>query len=715
MLTAITQEGFKIAFEEAPCPALLLDCNLTVLACNSAYENAVQKDRAVMLGRPIFDIFPGSDDQQSEIMRDSYQRVMDSRRPHHISQIQYSVAAQGTHEDRYWTVSNTPLFDSDDVLRGILHCAADVTELVQQDHQDPGSLDVALMAGQQATTQRWTRNIQNILQSEIQRLQQLFKQAPGFICVLQGPNHVFELANDAYYQLAGHRTIIGHPFSKVMPEVIEQGFLAKLDSVYATGTPFVGRAMPIKLQREAGSELEQRFIDLIYQPIFDANRAVSGIFLQGNDVTEAYELGQEIAYQAAHDALTGLINRREFTARTEHIAGPGPHALLYMDIDHFKIINDRRGHAAGNGLLIQVANLLTSTCASDDLLARFGGDEFVLVRPDCGPDDALEWANRLCAAIENIDFMWQDRRYGVTVSVGVAFAGDPEGLSFESALAQADAACFLAKEKGRNRVQVSLPSDEEIRQQQQDMDSVTRLKDAMREDRVLLYAQRIVPFHAGADHQEVFCEVLARIQDLDGTVVLPGAFIPAAERFGLIEELDRHIVRKTFAHIQAQSTQPGETPCYFINLSGITLSAPGFLAFVEASLEAYPLVRSSRICFEVTETAALSNVKRTADAMRRLIAMGFQFALDDFGSGMASFTYLRHLPVHYVKIDGEFVKAILDQPASAIIVEAVIKVAQTMNMRTIAESVESEALIPLLKSLNIDYAPGFALHKPAPL
>lgn len=712
MLTAMTQEGFRNAFEEAPCPALLLDCDLMVLACNSAYENAVKTDRTAMLGRQIFDLFPGSDDQQSEIMRESYRRVLDSGRPHHISQIQYSVAAKGIHQERYWTVSNTPVFDSDSTLRGILHCAADVTELVLDVHDDARSLDAALMAGQQATTHRWTRNIQNILQSEIQRLQQLFKQAPGFICVLQGPNHVFELANDAYNQLAGHRTIIGHPFAKVMPEVIQQGFLAKLDNVYATGTPFVGRAMPIKLQREAGGELEQRFIDLIYQPIFDASRAVTGVFVQGNDVTEAYELGQEIAYQAAHDALTGLINRREFTARTEHIDGPGPHALLYMDIDHFKIINDRRGHAAGNGLLIQVANLLTSVCLDDDVLARFGGDEFVLVRPNCGPDDALEWANRLCAAIDDMDFMWEDRRYGVTVSVGVAFAGEPEGLSFESALAQADAACFLAKEKGRNRVQVSLPSDEEIRQQQQDMDSVTRLKDAMREDRVLLYAQRIVPFHASTDAPEVFYEVLARIQDLDGTVVLPGGFIPAAERFGLIEELDRHIVRKTFAHIQAQSTQPGETPCYFINLSGITLSAPGFLAFVEAALEMYPLVRSSRICFEVTETAAVSNVNRTADAMRQLIAMGFQFALDDFGSGMASFTYLRHLPVHYVKIDGEFVKAILDQPASAIIVEAVIKVAQTMNMQTIAESVESEALIPLLRSLNIDYAQGFALHHP---
>jgi diguanylate cyclase (GGDEF)-like protein len=455
---------------------------------------------------------------------------------------------------------------------------------------------------------------------------------------------------------------------------------------------------------------------MIYQPIFDVRSAVTGIFVQGNDVTEAYELGEDVAYQAAHDSLTGLFNRREFGQRTQRIEGAGPHALLYMDIDHFKIINDRQGHAAGDSLLIRVAELLKSACdVQDDLVTRFGGDEFALVRRNCGRAGAVDLADRLRSAVEGVIFMWQGKRYGVTMSIGVVNFGGPDDLSFDGALGLADAACFLAKEKGRNRVQVSSPTDEEVRQQQHDMDSVSRLKDAMREDRVLLYTQTIVPLRSHTKGPEMFCEVLARLLDLDGTVVPPGAFIPAAERFGLIEELDRHIVRKTFAHIHAQASGSLDGTCYFINLSGLTLSAAGFSSFVQTTLCEFPSVRASQICFEVTETAALSNLSRTADAMHELISKGIRFALDDFGSGMASFTYLRHLPVQFIKIDGEFIKAILEQPASAIIVEAVTKVAQTMNMQTIAESVESDDLIAFLRSLNVDYAQGFALHRPTPI
>lgn len=551
---------------------------------------------------------------------------------------------------------------------------------------------------------------------EKERLRQLFQQAPGFVCVLQGAHHVFELANDAYYQLVGHREIIGHRLADVLPEVIEQGFLDKLDTVYATGQPFIGRAMPIELQRVAGSELEQRYIDLIYQPILDDSGNVTGIFAQGNDVTEAYTLAQEVTYQAAHDSLTGLCNRREFGRRTQDMTGPGSHSLLYMDIDHLKIVNDRCGHAAGDSLLVQVAAALLSQCDEDhDLLALLGGDEFALVRPDCSLEDAVALAHRLCRSVKDINFVWQGKRYGVTLSVGVVNFGEEATVPFESALGLADAACFLAKEKGPNRVQVSSATDAEVRQQQQDMDDVTRLREAMRQDRIVLHVQKIIALQPGPDQPGAFHEVLARLQDSDGIMIPPGSFIPAAERFGLIEELDRHIVCKVFAHLQTQPTDHRDSTCYFVNLSGLTLSAQGFLGFIQGSLAAYPAVRSAQICFEITETAAIANVHRTADAMRSLIDMGFRFALDDFGSGMASFAYLSHLPVQFVKIDGEFVQAILKHPTGGIIVEAVCKVARAMNMKTIAESVEIDELIPRLRSMEVDYAQGFALHQPEPI
>lgn len=567
---------------------------------------------------------------------------------------------------------------------------------------------------------------QAALRAERKRLYALFQQAPGFICLLHGPQHVYEMANDAYYQLIGHRQILGQPLARALPEVVVQGFLQKLDRVFASGEPFIGRAMPIQLQRVAGGPLSQRYIDLIYQPIRDADGKVSGIFVQGHDVTEAHELAQEVSFQAAHDPLTGLYNRRAFANHTRGLDSvPGSHALLYMDLDHFKIVNDRCGHAAGDALLLQVAKVLQQNVRQSDILARMGGDEFALVLCGCPEEAAEDRAHVLRRAVREIPFVWGSRRYSVTLSVGVAiFEGpDPDGgtpgagprPTFSEALSLADAACFLAKEKGRNRVQVSHPSDEEVAQQQSDMDWVDRLKDCMREDRIVLYGQRLVPLQPGR-HDDMECwEVLSRLMDVDGVLVAPGNFIPAAERFGVISDLDRHIIRKAFSRLQGMGSAQRARTRYFINISGITLGSPGLLAFLSQMLDQYCEVRPANVCFEVTETAAISSMAQTAATMRELTRKGFSFALDDFGSGMSSFAYLEKLPVQYLKIDGEFVRGILTRPTGAVIVEAVAKVAHAMDILTVAESVEHDELLPRLRELGIDFGQGFALHRPEPL
>jgi len=543
------------------------------------------------------------------------------------------------------------------------------------------------------------------------RLEQLFQQAPGFICVLRGPTHIFELANDAYYQLVGHRQIIGHALAGVLPEVVSQGFLEKLDRVYSTGQPFVGRALPIQLQRLAGGSLEQSYIDLIYQPIFDVERQVTGIFVQGNDVTEAHLLAMEVTYQAAHDSLTGLHNRREFSKRTQCIGGSGPHALLYMDLDHFKIVNDRCGHAAGDKLLLAIAGVFTDCSEQEDVLARVGGDEFALVRRECVPEDAILLANRLRTAVKELSFIWEGKRYGVSLSVGVVCFGEAAKLDFEEALGLADAACFLAKQKGRNRIQFTALSDEEVTLQQREMENATRLKQALIDDRLELFVQTIVPLRPET-HCNSSYEVLTRIRDVDGSLIMPGEFIPAAERFGLIEDLDRSVIQKVFTYLQLPRTWAEGT--YFVNLSAVTLSAFGFQEFIEELMRKCPGVQPAKICFEVTETAAVADMRRTANAMQRLISQGFRFAVDDFGSGMASFSYLQQLPVQFIKIDGDFVRSILDNVTNAAIVEAVVKVARTMQMATIAEAVENLQLLPELKRMGVDYGQGFALHQPEP-
>ncbi len=704
-------------FNQLPWPVLLLNFDLTIIDFNSAYQRITRLDRSA-IGKANFEVFPGSHAEQTRLIRQSFERVLKTGRPDHIPYLQYAVRSPDSSEftQRYWSVSNKPLHDADGHVIGLMHCPAEITELIELRQAHQSIQNANLDEKTRLDLHRWTESVQNILRNERERLHQLFQQSPGFVAVLKGPDFVFELANDAYYQLVGHRPILGQALAEIMPEVVGQGYLEILDQVYRTGQSFVGRAMPIELRRVAGADLSLRYMDLTYQPMLDADGRVTGIFVQGNDVTEAHLLAQEFSYQAAHDSLTGLHNRREFTRQTDILVEPGPHVILYMDVDHFKIVNDRCGHGAGDELLVMVARKLQSRCDEHrDLLARLGGDEFALVRRNCRLNEALQLAEQLRAAVKDAVFIWQEHRYNVTLSIGVVAFGHDECADFEEALGLADAACFLAKEKGRNRVQAGRLSDAEITQRLHDMDIVTRLKEAVREDRLLLYGQRIVPLR-GLDPTPLhFCEVLVRLQERDGTIIGPGNFIPAAERFGVIEEVDRHIVGKVFARLAARSAEQCGPQCYFVNLSGITLSAPGFLEFISETLRANPDIDTSRICFEVTETAALSNIERTSDAMRKLSEKGLRFALDDFGSGMASFNYLQHLPVHFVKIDGEFINGALDHPVSRIIVEAVTKVAHTMNMRTVAEAVETVDLVAPLAALGLDYGQGYGLHLPEPL
>ncbi|MBX3581355.1 MAG: EAL domain-containing protein [Rhizobiaceae bacterium] len=700
---------YRAIFDAWPAPAAILDVELKYQACNVSYEAVSRRSRRDLVGRALFEIFPGGDHAQKEALMRSFRQVARTGKPHHITNAAYDFTIPGGQTlARKWTTSNIPLFSASGELNGILHCPLDTTQF-DRTRSTPSAPDED---GQKALA---VRAAQTVLRSEGDRLHQLFQQAPGFICVLEGPRHVYELANDAYYQLVGHREIIGHPLAEVLPEVIFQGFLEKLDRVYQTGEPFIGRALPIKLQLVEGAPLEQKYIDLIYQPIFNEVHEVTGIFVQGNDVTEAHTLAQEVAFQAAHDALTGLLNRREFERRTGEIEGAGPHALLYMDLDHFKIVNDRCGHAAGDSVLKEVTTTLSGLAGENAILARLGGDEFALLSPDSTIETAVELAHRMRRAVRSISFVWKGRRYGVTLSVGVAAFSNAPGASFEDALGLADAACFLAKEAGRDRVKLGLASDEDIWRQLEEMDNATRLKDAIREDRIILHGQRIVDMTAAAGSPVRYFEVLSCLSDPEGNIVAPSGFIPAAERFGMIEALDRHIVAKAFAHFAALPDDVRSNVGYFINLSGITLGSVGFRTFVEKLLTELPSVNASQICFEVTETAAISDVRRSAEAMRVLSEHGFRFALDDFGSGMASFAYLRQLPVQFVKIDGDFVRAILDDPASSIIVESVIRLANCMGIQTIAESVETRELLAKLQPLGTHFAQGFALHVPEEL
>ena len=710
---------FRQAFLRSPVSCALLDTQLRFIDCNEAYERNAGLSLAQMRARTLFEVFPPGQ-QQREALLESIRWALDRRETHRIHSLHYPIATpvgdgRFALRDRWWTITNTPLLDADGAVFALLHQPTDVTELTQLLQQRAASAGRGRR--RVASPPAWTTEVQDILSIERERMQQLFEQAPGFICVLRGPDHVFELANAAYHQLIGHRRIVGYPLAEVLPEVVSQGIMEKLDRVLATGEPFIARAMPLHLQRVPGAPLELRHIDLIYQPIVGGDGKVSGIFVQGHDVSEAHALAREVAYQSAHDPLTGLCNRREFTRLTADLAAqPGTHVLMYLDLDHFKIVNDRGGHAAGDALLQQVARIFERHVRKTDLLARLGGDEFALVLRDCADESvALRLADQIRERVRDLPFVWEGRRFGVTLSAGLAVFGQGARQPFNEALSLADAACFLAKAKGRDRVQASRPSDEELHRQRRDMDWAERIRECLREGRVVLHGQR---FTAVCDSVPEDCdcqEVLARLLDADGQLVSPALFIPAAERFGLIAALDLHIIGLAFAKLQAIPAARRARTRYFINVSGHTLSTTEFASEVLRLQAQHPEVAPFNVCFEVTETAAVSNLAQTADVMRALVALGYSFALDDFGSGMSSFSYLRNLPVQYVKIDGEFIRGILDGGTGAVIVEAVARVARSMGILTVAEFVETADLLPHLQRLGIHYAQGFGLHRPEPI
>lgn len=707
---------FSELFDASASPIIVLDSQLIIRACNQAYQALVNTKREDLVNQPAFDVLSSGNPEQDEALLRSFNNVIESRQPVRIPFMRYDVprAVNGSLGEqsfksatRYWAGISTPVLDDNGDVKYILNQPSDITQLVQMREQTGAAL-----LGFEFTPEQFDQQIGffDLLYKERARVHELFHQAPGFVCILSGQNYIFEMANKAYIELFAQADVIGKPLIEAVPKVEEQGVIALLDEVCRTGEPFFANAMEFFVYRDNEPEPRQIFINFVYQPIRDGQDNITGVFVQGYEVTEAYNLSQAMSYQATHDPLTGLFNRRKVEQQSKVLElQPGPHALLYVDLDHFKIINDHCGHDAGDELLTQVAQVF-SQHTNDQLLARIGGDEFLIILENTEREQAEALAKKLSQAIANIAFYWDSNRYSITASVGISRFGTAVGKRFTDGLSRADSACFLAKEKGRNRIQIHHVDDNDVVQQLRDMDWFSRLKEAMREDRIQLWAQNIVSLDSPNEISHK--EILSRLIDTDGTVVPPGAFITAAERFGLIEQLDRHIIRKVFESIAAMQH---DVPRLFINASGITLSNDNFVAFIKELTEEFPSVDATKICFEITETAAVANLTRTAEMMRQISQLGIQFALDDFGSGVATFNYLDKLPIKFIKIDGEFITNIRSRPIGETIVKSIHAIAQITGVDTIAECIEDPELIPYLHELGIHYGQGYGIHRPAPL
>jgi diguanylate cyclase (GGDEF)-like protein/PAS domain S-box-containing protein len=473
-----------------------------------------------------------------------------------------------------------------------------------------------------------------------------------------------------------------------------------------------GRQLNLVLMNRQG---QKRYISYSKAPSLDSHGIAVGTVITFRDITEERKLAEQLSHQATHDALTGLTNRREFERRLSRIvqsANPlDPHALIYVDLDQFKIVNDTCGHIAGDELLRQISALMGTRIRTRDTFARLGGDEFGILLEHCPRDEAVRIAQTLRELSQNFRFGWQDKSFTVTLSIGLVSITDVWG-SAARVLRAADSACYAAKDSGRNRVCVFEPDDHVAARRLGEMQWMSRIQQTLAEGRLRLYMQPILPTNSN-DQDIELGEVLLRLLDEQGRVVLPGAFLPAAERYGYMSKIDRWVVGETFAALKTLGTDQRRA-LLSINLSGQSLSDENFLDFVVEQIKANQ-VKTPSIGFEITETAAISDFTRVRAFITTVKELGCRLSLDDFGSGLSSFGYLKNLPVDYLKIDGHFVREILIDRVDRAMVEAIHRLGHVMGLKSIAEWVESAETLEKLTGMRVDYVQGFHLAVPRPM
>ncbi|UVJ42809.1 EAL domain-containing protein [Pseudomonas sp. LS1212] len=466
------------------------------------------------------------------------------------------------------------------------------------------------------------------------------------------------------------------------------------------------------IQRLDGSTVS---VTLVGAPI-QAEGKVSGTVLVLHDMTQERQYIANLSWQATHDALTGLANRREFEYRLESAFSAGSrqsvrHSLMFLDLDQFKLVNDTCGHAAGDELLRHICTLLQAGLREGDILARLGGDEFGILLENCPPEVAEKIGEGLRQTVQNLHFVWKGRPFVTTVSVGLVHITQAP-ISLEASLRAADMACYMAKEKGRNRVQVYHADDSELSLRFGEMAWVQRLHMALEKNRFCLYAQEIAALGAqGKPGGHI--EILLRLHDEAGRVILPESFIPAAERYGLMSALDSWVVQNVFKVIRRCMVEGHEGPLAMcaINLSGSSIGDDKFLEFLREQFIEHD-IPPELICFEITETSAIANLGNAIRFINELKSLGCRFSLDDFCAGMSSFAYLKHLPVDFLKIDGTFVKDMLDDPINRAMVEVINHIGHVMGKKTIAEFVETPLIEQALLEIGVDYAQGYLIERP---
>ena len=580
-----------------------------------------------------------------------------------------------------------------------------------QSARDAGGKAVRMAGSMTDITER--KRGAELLHAEKERAQVTLESIGDAVITVDTAGRI-EYLNPAAVAITGWPLVAarGKPADTVCELLEEQTRLSAADIVFQAKKHDVTLQTNLLLIGRNGQEVA---VNRSIAQLLDRDGKAMGTVWVLHDVSKDRAYATHLSYQANHDELTGLINRREFERRLSAMLANATHkrqhTMLYVDLDQFKIVNDTCGHLAGDELLKQLSELLKSKLRTNDTLARLGGDEFGVLLEACPTGPAMKIAELLRQTVADFRFVWSERNFSSNASIGlVTFGGLHETLA--DVLRMADAACYLAKDHGRNRVHVFSPEDQELAQRQGEMGWIGKIRQALEEDRFVLYSQPILALSPGNEAKS-HCEILLRLRDENDQIVPPIAFIPAAERYGLMPAIDRWVIRHALA-LHAERARAGvEGEVYAVNLSGTSMGDVDFLPFVREQFQAFK-VPPQCICFEITETAAIANLAKAAVLIRTLKELGCRIALDDFGSGMSSFSYLKHLPVDYLKIDGSFVKDMARNPIDHAMVEAINRVGQVMRIETIAEFVESEETLERLKIMGVDFAQGYAIGKPAP-
>jgi diguanylate cyclase (GGDEF)-like protein/PAS domain S-box-containing protein len=547
--------------------------------------------------------------------------------------------------------------------------------------------------------------------SELEKLSLALKHSPNAV-VITDRNGVIEYVNPKFAEITGYR--VDEAVGK-WPEMVSSGNTSREIYQDLWDTVLSGHEWRGELQNKKKNG-DLYWAQELIAPILDENGNVTHIVATQEDITEAKKQNEQTSYQASHDRLTGLINRQEFDLRLDRIINSAKHdmtehALCFMDLDQFKIVNDTCGHIAGDELLRQIGSLMQNNIRQRDTLARLGGDEFGLLMEHCGVEQAFETCQKLITLLEDFRFHWDDHIFTLGVSIGLAII-DQHIRDGSEVLHNADGACYEAKNSGRNRVHVHTEDDARLQQRMGEIQWRSVINDALQQDRFLLYVQPITSLASSSSSESY--EILLRLEMPDGRIVPPGAFLPAAERYNSATRIDRWVVEHTLHWISRHSSKLNHISTISINLSGQSMGDEAMLGFIIKQFEQGD-VPAEKIKFEITETAAVANLRDATVFIKTLRDYGCRFALDDFGSGLSSFAYLKNLKVDSLKIDGMFVRDMLTDPLDYEMVKSINQIGHVMGLETIAEFAENDEIIDKLREIGVDHAQGFTLGEPVPI